>query len=200
MDLVLFVSFLAVLNPFALFIYLQPLMKDLTKKNFAYVLFKASITSFLIFALFALTGNFIFANILHIKFEAFRIFGGIILFSIGFLFIVKGQRAVIQMKENLDDLASEIALPFMAGAATISFAILIGDAHQPVEALTGIFLIMLINYVVLVFFDFIRDNITLKKFRVAFDKNMIILMRLNSFFIGAIGVNMVITGINNLYF
>jgi multiple antibiotic resistance protein len=38
------------------------------------------------------------------------------------------------------------------------------------------------------------------KFRVAFDKNMEILLRLNGFFIGAIGINMIIQGINSLYY
>ncbi|MFW5755582.1 MAG: hypothetical protein ACOCWK_03195 [Tangfeifania sp.] len=44
-----------------------------------------------------------------------------------------------------------------------------------------------------------RDSIEGKKFKTAFDKNMEVLLRLNGFFIGAIGINMVLTGITNMF-
>ncbi len=43
------------------------------------------------------------------------------------------------------------------------------------------------------------DYESTEKFKTAFDKNMEILLRLNGFFIGAIGVNMIAIGINNLF-
>jgi len=59
----LIVAFLVMLNPFALFIYLMPVMNDLSPKEFSNVLFRASLISFMIYAVFALTGNFIFEKI-----------------------------------------------------------------------------------------------------------------------------------------
>ncbi|MFW5755581.1 MAG: MarC family protein, partial [Tangfeifania sp.] len=81
--------------------------------------------SLFICLVFFLSGDFIFRRVFQIEFESFRIFGGIIIFSYAHFFIVKGQRALIMIKENLDDLASEIALPFMVGAGTISLSILL---------------------------------------------------------------------------
>jgi multiple antibiotic resistance protein len=60
-------------------------------------------------------------------------------------------------------------------------------------------LILSINFFSILFLKYLRDRINKKKFKIAFDKNMEILLRLNGFFIGAIGINMIIRGINTLY-
>ncbi|PLW79382.1 MarC family protein [Candidatus Woesearchaeota archaeon] len=194
------IGFLAMLNPFALFLYLQPIMKELDDKTFRKVLFKASLISFLIYAFFLLSGEFIFKEVLQIHFESFRIFGGIIIFSFAYVFIMKGQKALIHMKGDLDDLASEIALPFMVGAGTISLSILLGRNFSMLVSIFLLILIMGINFIFVMLLKNFREQIEKKKFRIAFDKNMEILLRLNGFFVGAIGVNMVITGLNNVFF
>ncbi|PIS05106.1 MAG: MarC family protein [Candidatus Buchananbacteria bacterium CG10_big_fil_rev_8_21_14_0_10_42_9] len=194
------IAFLVLLNPFALFLYLEPVWTSLSHENFLFVLFKASLISFLIYALFLFAGNALFQKIFQIHFESFRIFGGIVVFSFAYFFIVKGQKAFVQVKENLDDMASEIALPFMVGPATISLVVLMANDFGLGQGFAMLFTIMAINYLTLVIIKFIRDAITRKKFKIAFDKNMEVLLRLNGFFVGAIGVNMIITGVNNLYF
>ena len=194
------IAFMVMLNPFALFLYLQPVMKELSSQDFAKVVFRASLISFGIFFFFQLTGVFLFRNVLQIRFEAFRIFGGVVIFSFAFLYIVKGQRALIQMKEDLEDLASEIALPFKVGAGTISLSILMAEELPLVQAFFSLVLSVTANALAILLLKWFRDSIERRKFRVAFDKNMEILMRLNGFFLGAIGVNMTVTGINNLSF
>jgi len=57
------IAFLVLLNPFALFIYLQPVMRELSEKHFHKVLFKATVISFAIFAIFVYAGDFIFQEI-----------------------------------------------------------------------------------------------------------------------------------------
>lgn len=196
----LLVAFLAVLNPFALFIYLQPVMEELDHRRFLHVLFRASMISFFVYCFFALSGIFIFEYIFHVHFESFRIFGGLVVFSFAYLLIIKGQTALLHMKEDLDDLASEIALPFMVGAATISIVVMIGNSSKPYISVIAILFVMAVNFLIVVTLKAIRDRISRTRFKIAFDKNMGIILRLNAFFVGAIGVNMVITGINNLYF
>ncbi len=192
------ISFLVMLNPFALFLYLGPIRKELKSKTFYKVLFKASMISFVVFAIFIATGTLLFEKVFQINFESFRIFGGIIIFSFAYFFIVKGHRAFIQLKENLDDLASDIALPFMIGAGTITRAILIGNELPFFIGIITLAIIITINLGIIVFLKFLRDTISNKKFQIAFDKNMEILLRLTGFFVGAIGVNMVFNGISNL--
>lgn len=193
-------SFLLLLNPFAMFIYLSPVMKDLTHRDFVKVLIKASIMSFAIYVVFALTGNLLFRSVFNISFASFQIFGGIVIFSMAYLFIIKGQRALIQMTEDLDDLASEIALPFMVGAATISFVIIMSEQFGSLLA-SGLVAATLCIYALFILgLKYIRDHIKRKKIQVAFDKNMEILLRLNGFFLGAIGIDLTITGIKAVFF
>jgi len=192
-------EFLVLLSPFALFLYLRPVMKELSQQDFIKLLLKATMISFAIFFVFLVTGDFIFKQVLNINFESFRIFGGIIIFSIAYLFIMKGQKAFFHLKGSLEDLAAEIALPFLVGAATISLTILMGNNFSITIGSSLLILILSINFFSILFLKYLRDHIKEKKFKVAFDKNMEILLRLNGFFIGAIGINMIIRGINTLY-
>lgn len=181
------------LNPFALFMYLQPIMKELRTGTFLKVFFKASLISLAIYLVFALTGTYVFENVFHIHFEAFRIFGGIVIASFALLFIVQGKKSFVTMKGDLDELASEIALPFMVGAATIALSILIGERSSSMESLFVLTTVIVVNYLLIMGLMFLRLYLP-KKFKVAFDKNMEILLRLNGFFVGAIGLNMIISG------
>ena len=193
------VQFIVMLNPFALFLYLEPIRKDLNHRTYILVILKASLISFIVCLFFFLTGDIIFSKIFHIDFEAFRIFGGIIIFSYAYFYIVKGQKAMIMIKENLDDLASEIALPFMVGAGAISLSILLSQKQNMVMGTLVLVIIFISNFLVLFILKKFRDSIEMRKFRTAFDKNMEVLLRLNGFFIGAIGIDMVLSGINNLF-
>lgn len=192
-------EFLVMLNPFALFLYLEPIRKDLSHKDYILVILKATLISLAVCALFFYTGEFIFKKVLQINFESFRIFGGIIIFSYAYFYIVKGQKAMIMIKENLDDLASEIALPFMVGAGAISLSILLSQKHSIMLGTIALVVIFGANFLVLFSLKKFRDSLEHKKFKTAFDKNMEVLLRLNGFFIGAIGINMVLIGIKNMF-
>lgn len=192
-------SFLVMLNPFALFLYLKPVMKDLSDADFRAVFLKASIISFFIYLVFLLFGDIVFQKVFRINFESFRIFGGIVLFSFAYIFIVQGKKAFIQIKGDLHDLASEIALPFMVGAGTISLTILMSEQLQLWQGVVSLILIMLINFLTIMGLKQIRSSMRSKNVQMAFDKNMELLLRINGFFLGAIGVDMVVTGINNLF-
>ncbi|HBH49530.1 MAG TPA: MarC family protein [Bacteroidales bacterium] len=193
------VEFIVMLNPFALFLYLEPIRKDLKHREFMTVIFKATLISLTVCLLFFYSGEFIFKSIFQIEFDSFRIFGGIIIFSYAYFFIIKGQKALIMIKENLDDLASEIALPFMVGAGTISLSILLSQKQTPMVGTGILAIVFLINFLSIFFLKKLRDSFDRRKFKTAFDKNMEVLLRLNGFFIGAIGINMVLTGIKNMF-
>lgn len=191
-------EFLVLLNPFALFLYLLPIMRDLDNKTFRLVLLKASIISLGIYLIFMLGGDFIINSMFRISMDSFRIFGGIIIFTYAYLFIVKGEKAMIKMNGNIDDLASEIALPFMVGAGTISLAVLLGHNNDIIMGGSTLFIIIIINFLVVIFLKILRESLTRKKIRMVFDHNMDVLLRLNGFFVGAIGINMIIQGIENI--
>ncbi len=190
---------IVMLNPFALFLYLEPVRKDLSHKQFVSVIFKATLISLMVCYLFFFSGEYLFKNVFNIDFESFRIFGGIIIFSYAYFFIVKGQRALIMMKEDLDDLASEIALPFMVGAGTISLSILTSYRHPRPIGVLVLLISFAVNFTTIFLLKTLRDSLEGKKLKTAYDKNMEILLRLNGFFIGAIGINMILTGIKKMF-
>ena len=189
------IPILVMMNPIGLFLYLYPIRQELSRHDFIKVLTKATLISFVILVAFFFSGNFLFEKVFQINFESFRIFGGIVIFSFSYMFIVKGQKAFIHMKENLDDLAAEIALPFMVGAGTLSLTILLSHNVSNFNGVFYLFIASLMAFLIIILLNIFRDKIPKEKWRIAFDKNMEVLLRLNGFFIGAIGVNMVITGI-----
>lgn len=193
-------AFLVMLNPFALFVYVKNVREELPDLDYYKVLIKANIQSFAIYALFAVMGGFIFHSIFKIDFESFRIFGGIVLFSLGLVIIIQGRRSVITLKGSLDDIASEVAIPFIVGPGSITVAIIIGNDY-PVPFDIGIIaLAMIVNFYIVYILSVLRKRLLHNEARKNFDKKLGLYLRLNGFFIGSIGVNMVITGINNLYF
>ncbi len=194
------IAFLVMLNPFALFLYLQPIMKDLSDRDFTWVLTKASFISFVIFFIASLAGELFFTKVLQIPLDSFRIFGGITIFAVSFIYVVRGEAALVHMKEDLDEVASEIALPFMVGAGTISLSILIGHNATPLQSALMLAFIMVITAACILVLKNMRHGLRNNRVRVAFDKIMNMFLRLSAFFVGSIGVNMIITGINNLYF
>ena len=194
------IAYLVLLNPFALFLYLEPLMLDLSNRQFNIVLVKATIISFMITLIFFLFGDYLFQNILKIDIESMRILGGIVLFSFAYFNIVKGRKGFIQMKENLTDLASEIALPFMIGAGTLSLTIMMRHQLPFWIGVLSFLIIFSFNHIFVMLLKAFKDQISKRKFKVAYDKNMQILLRINGFIVGAVGIDMIVTGIKAIFF
>lgn len=192
------IKFLILLSPFALFTYLHSIMEELSHRDFLRVIFKASFTSCIIFIISASYGSEILEHLLSIKFESFEIFGGIVLVAFSLVFLIQGKQSFFTLKGGLDKLAADIALPFMVGAATVSLSIIIGNTFTELKAVLIIVSAMVLNYGVLVALLFLKYNFLRKKFRVAFDKLLGVLTRLNGFIIGAIGVDMVYRAIVNI--
>lgn len=194
----LFISMVFLINPFALFIYLVPVMQDISRPDFFRVLLKATIISLFIFILFSQFGEIIFSKVLSINFESFRIFGGIVIVIMALIFIIQGKKSLITLKGSLDDLASEIAMPFMVGSGTIAISILIGKKFTSIEAIFLLIFALFVNYAAIALLFFIRDRLQSRRMELAFDKLMGYFLRINGFFVGAIGVDLAVQGIKKL--
>lgn len=193
------ITFLVFMNPFGLFIYLDPVMRDMSRRDFAVVLLKATVISFGIYYFHAVLGEPFFNRVLQIDFEAFRMFGGITITLFSLVFIVGGKRSYLSYKPNLNELASEIALPFMVGAGTIALSILMGNQFGELHSFWMLAFILGVTYLSVLYLQRLRDSMP-ERIRAAFNNIMEVFLRINSFFMGAVGVHMFITGLNNLYF
>jgi len=190
------ISFLVLLNPFALFIYLMPLKKERGLREFMQILLRASLISGVIYLLFAFFGQAIFRE-LNVNFEAFRIFGGVVLVSFALSFILQGKQSMISTRGELSKIAAEVALPFIVGAGTITLSILIGEVQAAVASVVIVTVVMIINFLIIMSLAYLRHRLN-DKLKIVLDKNAEILLRINGFVVGAYGVDLIITGISNL--
>lgn len=185
-----------IVNPVAVFVYLAPVRQNLSERDFLRVLFMATMISLAINLFFTFTGEWIFRSVFKINFNSFRIFGGIVLLSISLMSIIQGQKALISIRGSLDDIASEIAMPFMTGVGTISVCILLGSKMGRLEAAGVNFAVAAAAFAIVALLAAVRyhlkDSIT-----AVFDKVLAILIRINGFFMGAFGVEMIMTGISS---
>ena len=195
-----FVALLVLINPFALFVYLNPIIEEVGTKIFLRkVLLYASVISFLVLTVFVLTGTAVFDRVLGIHFGAFRIFGGIVLLTIALIFIIQGNRSMIALRGSLTSLASEIALPYMVGAGTISMSVLAGEALPVAVSMTVLTAAILVNYGTIVLLIWMKYRLLSESIQAGFDNMMEVFLRINGFFVGAFGVNLVVQGIQQVF-
>jgi multiple antibiotic resistance protein len=190
--------FLAILNPFALCLYLMGVMDDLDSKDFVRILAQASVISLAAFCLFALAGETLLVKFLGVRTEAMRIFGGVIFSIVAYNYVTKGYKAAEFLRGSLEELPSAIALPFMIGAGTITQSILIGKKHQPLTSVLLLLLGLSICFAVIVVFKLIRDRLKGAREKV-FERYVNILSRINGLLIGAISTEMIVAGVKKLW-
>lgn len=192
------ISLLIMLNPFGLFFYLMPVRDQMKAGAFNLLFIRSALISTVIAVLFYLFGEYTFIHLLKINFEAFRIFGGAVIFSLSFLYLIGGRRAMIAMKDDTGDLAAEIAMPFMIGLGSISLIVLTSHYIKGVAGFASVILALLAHFLIAAGFMAIHTKIKKGPVRKFFSQANSVLMRVNGFFIGAIGINMLITGIRNI--
>ncbi len=195
----LWLLMIVMLNPVALFLYLSPLSDKLSYQAFLNIVWKATVISWLIYMFFIVSGDFIFLKIFQIDFNSFRLFWWIVIFSLAFRFILSWKESFIKMKESLDDMAAQLALPFMVWAWSISVSILIGNAFSLLHGVVLLIIVLLLNGWIIMLIKHIQLFMETKRHKEYFTKILSIVFRLNSFFMGAIGVDMVITWIQWLF-
>ena len=190
--------FVAILNPLALCLYLVGVMEDLERKDFAWVLFWACVISLAAFLVFAMAGERLLVDLLGIRPGALRVFGGIIFLVVGYNYVAKGYKTAEALRGSLDELPSAISLPFMIGGGTITQSILVGKQHSPPISAAVLFIGVALCFVVVMVFKSIRDHMQGDRERI-FDRYVNIVVRINGLMIGAISVDMVVSGIRQLW-
>lgn len=194
----LIIYFLSLLNPFALFIYTLPLKKELGLRGYINVLTRASVISYFIYLFFALFGSYFFDTVLKISFDSFRIFGGIVLVAFALSFIIQGKESLVTTKGKLNRIASEVALPFMVGAGTITLSIVLGKQLTAANSALALAVIMIINLLAVSLLAIFRHSLK-ARLRSVLDENLEILLRINGFIVGAFGIDLIVTGLQNFF-
>lgn len=192
----LFFLMLVILNPFAQVLYLQGLISELPLKAFASVHTKATLLTGGLFAFFVLAGDPLLRHVFQVHVESLQIFGGLIMVWIAYRYITAGPTASHFAAEDAD-LAPRISLPYMVGPGTLWISILIGKTMPIPQGLLIVAAVLASNFAFVVgaawLFNHVRTQAetTLGKF-------VALLMRTSALLIGAVGVEMVVTGLQGL--
>jgi small neutral amino acid transporter SnatA (MarC family) len=194
----LFVFMLVILNPFAQVVYLQDLMTSLTVRDFAGMHLRATLLSFGVFVLFAFVGDLLLSDVFHVQLAALQIFGGLIILYIAYRYFANGAGSNLLFRGDIGDLASEVSLPYMVGPGTLWISILIGRRVDWLTALLAIGGVLAINMIFVILVRIVFERLYARR-NTMLGKYFSILMRTNTLFIGAIAVQMILTGIGDVF-
>ncbi len=185
---------LVILNPFALVVYLVDILHEHPLKTIGAMMGRASLISGVVFGIFALGGNRIFTDVLHIQFAAFQVFGGIVFLVIGLKFMVAGGETVTVLRGPPEHLAGAIAMPFMIGPGTVSAAVLAGAHLSYWMALIAIALALVGTVVIILVAKVIFDGVR-KRSAALVERYVDILGRVAAVLVGTIAVEMIFDGL-----
>lgn len=190
--LTVFMAFFAIMNPLVnipIFVKLTENLDEKRKKDIAKT---ANIVAFVIVLSFILIGKYIF-QIFGITIPAFKVFGGVLIFYIGFE-MLQSKKPETKKHKNVsfdESIAiSPLAIPIMAGPGTIvtgmNFVVNATILHVVITILIFAMIILL------TYFAFIYSNYIVK---IVGEKNFVIAGKIMGIIIGVLGASMLIEGI-----
>jgi len=191
-SLTVFMAFFAIMNPIAnipIFVKLTEGQSDIKKREIAKT---ACIVAFLIVFSFILIGQYIF-QIFGLTIPAFKVFGGILIFFIGFEMLHSKKSGMPVEGDNTSDdglAISPLAIPILAGPGTIVTAMNFVVKANILNLAITIFIFALI--VLMTFYAFIYSGYIV---RFVGDKKFVIVGKIMGLIIGVLGANMLIQGI-----
>ena len=187
-----FTGFFAITNPISNMTIFLSLTQGADKKTKQNINKRANIVAFLIVAGFVLLGKFIF-ELFQITIPAFKIFGGILVFLIGFDMLQSKKVNVKHLKEvDIDEniAISPLAIPIIAGPGTIVTAMnAVSDAtYIQIGMVIVIFGIMCL----LMYVTFSASTLIV---RVLGNNVISVIGKIMGLIIGIIGTGMIIEGV-----
>lgn len=198
MTLELLVYMLVMINPFSQVLYLWDLLQRLERREFASTYGRASLLSLGVFVFFALTGDFLFQEVFQVRLDAFRIFGGLVILLVAYRSLREGAGSSLLIEGKAKDLAPQISLPFIVGPGTIWVSVRIGREMGPLLGPGSLAAVLMVNFVFVVMMHRFISHLE------AYQETLVgqyfnLLMRTNALFIGAIAVEMVLSGIEGAF-
>jgi len=187
-----FMAFFAIMNPLVnipIFVQLSEGLDESRKKEISKT---STIVAFIIVIAFILIGKYIF-QIFGLTIPAFKVFGGILIFFIGFEMLQSKKSSIHLHGEPIYDESiaiSPLAIPVLAGPGTIVTAMnfVVGANFFHVMITSLIFgLIVFLTYLAFIYSFWVIKFVG--------KKNFVIIGKIMGLILGVLGVNMLIEGI-----
>ncbi len=185
------VAFFALINPVHKILVVNTLQDQFNDKDLKFLSIKSSITAFVILVLFQFLGKLIFEFVFHIQLYAFQITCGIVLIFSGLTGLQKGEFLKVDKNIKLLDLANvPVAIPMIAGPATITAAVTFPAHYGSLITSVSMFVALALNLVLMLFAKKIGKVLIKYNFMSA-------LIRITGLIVATIGLQMILDGIRN---
>lgn len=185
------VAFFALVNPIHKILVVTSLEKQFNAKELRYLSVKSSFTAFIILIFFLFLGELIFNYVFHIQLYAFKVACGIVLFYNGIEGLQKGAFLKIDKNINLDDILTvPIAMPMIAGPATITAAVTFPAQYGRLITILAILIALFINLLLMIYAKQIGKFLARLNILNA-------LIRITGLIVATIGLQLVFDGITN---
>ena len=186
-----FVALLALINPIQKIFIITSLQGQFSDGELRLLSAKSTLTALIILIFFLFLGTLIFNYVFHIQLYAFQVTCGVVLFYNGINGLQKGAFLQVDQKVKLADLSAvPIAMPMIAGPATITAAVTFPAHYGKDITILAIILALGVNLLFMIFTKNIGKLFS--KFNL-----MNALIRITGLIVATIGVQMVFTGITN---
>lgn len=148
----IFVTILALVNPFQKIFIMLTLEKQLKDSDLRYVALKSNFVALIILISFLAVGNAIFNYVFNISLYAFRITCGFVLLYNGFIALQSGILIKIDPRTKLNDVAAvPIAMPMIAGPGAITAAVTFPQQDGVVVTIVAILAVLAVNAFIMVY-------------------------------------------------
>lgn len=185
------VAFFALVNPIHKILVVTSLEMQFNAKELRYLSVKSSFTAFIILFFFLFLGELIFNYVFHIQLYAFKVACGIVLFYNGIEGLQKGAFLKIDKNINLDDILTvPIAMPMIAGPATITAAVTFPAQYGRLITILAILIALFINLLLMIYAKQIGKFLARLNVLNA-------LIRITGLIVATIGLQLVFDGITN---
>ncbi|MEG1935221.1 MAG: MarC family protein [Rikenellaceae bacterium] len=185
-----FFAFLALVNPIQKLFVIFSLQDKYTSSELKRIVIRATITALGILILFLFLGNVILNYIFNLQIYAFQVTCGVVLFYNGFVGLQKGAFLTIDSTTRSEDIiAVPIAVPMIAGPATITAVVTMPSIYGQLTTLLAVSLAIFINMLIMqnakhIGAILVKHNILMP------------MIRITGLIVAAIGTQMIFNGIH----
>ena len=185
------VAIFALINPVHKILVITSLQSQFSDKELRYITYKSSFTALVILILFLFLGELIFTYVFHIALYSFKITCGIVLIFNGLSGLQKGVFLKIDENIKIADLtAVPIAMPMIAGPATITAAVTFPSHYGRLVTIISILVALALNLVLML--NAKKIGGIMVKYNV-----MNAMIRITGLIVATIGLQMAFDGITN---
>lgn len=185
-----FFAFIALVNPIQKLFVVFSLQNNYTSKELKRIVTRATVTALGVLILFLFLGDLILGYLFNLEIYAFQVTCGVVLFYNGFVGLQKGAFLTIDSNTRIEDIiAVPIAIPMIAGPATITAVVTMPSIYGKVTTVVAVVVALLVNLLIM------RNGERIAGALVRL--NMLMpMIRITGLIVAAIGSQMIFNGIH----